>query len=194
MTNQAHTLRLCWEGPFAWPGFEGVAGLPSLPQKPGVYLQTFEYQNGYLIYLARITRRGVPTRFKDHTRKYLNGEYNALDIDAARRGVRKEVWHGWGYARAHREEFEMRKPEILEAVRRQLAGFCIFVAEVGTGPRILERIEAAVMNHLYRQPPPVCDIPDKGMYLAPRWPSEDPIRAENICKVLIHGLPDFLEV
>jgi hypothetical protein len=194
MTNQAHTLRLCWEGPFAWPGFEGVAGLPSLPQKPGVYLQTFEYQNGYLIYLAGITRRGVPTRFKDHTRKYLNGEYNVLDTDAARRGVRKEVWHGWGYARAHREEFEMRKPEILEAVRRQLAGFCIFVAEVGTGPRILERIEAAVMNQLYRQPPPFCDIPDKGMYLAPRRPSEDPIRAENICKVLIHGLPDFLEV
>jgi len=110
MVDQAHTLTLNWEGPFAWPGFESVAGLPSLPQKPGVYLQTFEYQNGFLIYLAGITHRPVSARFKDHTRKYLNGEYNVLDIDAARRGVRKEVWHGWGYARAHREEFEARKP------------------------------------------------------------------------------------
>jgi hypothetical protein len=194
MIDQVHTLTLNWEGPFAWPGFESVAGLPSLPQKPGVYLQTFEYQNGYLIYLAGIARRPVSARFKDHTRKYLNGEYNVLDIDAARRGVRKEVWHGWGYARAHREEFEARKPEILEAVRRQLAGFCIFVADVGTGPRVLERIEAAVMNHLYRQPPPFCDIPDKGMYLAPRRPSEDPIRAENVCKAFLHGLPDCMEV
>jgi hypothetical protein len=153
------------------------------------------YQGGYLIYLAGITRRPVPTRFKEHTRKYLAGEYNVLDIEAARQGVRKEVWHGWGYARAHREEFEARKPEILEAVHRQLAGFCIFIADVGSGSaRILERTEAAIMRHLWQQPPPICEIPDRGMYLASRRSSEPPILAHNSCKVLLHGLPEHLEI
>lgn len=187
-------ITLCWEGPFAWPGFERIASLPPIPHRPGVYLQTFEYRDGYLIYLAGITRRAVPARFREHTRKYLNGDYNVLDIDAAQQGVRQEVWHGWGYARAHREEFEVRKREILEAVHRQLAGFRIFVADVGEGPRLLERLEAAIMNHLYQQPPPICDIPDRGMYLAPRRSSEPPIRARNVCGVALHGLPAFLEI
>jgi hypothetical protein len=189
------SLRLCWEGPFAWPGFEAQAQLPPIPHRSGVYLQTFTYQGGYLIYLAGITRRPFPTRFKEHTRKYLAGEYNVLDIEAARQGVRKEVWHGWGYARAHREEFEARKPEILEAVHRQLAGFCIFIADVGSGSaRILERTEAAIMRHLWQQPPPICEIPDRGMYLASRRSSEPPILAHNSCKVLLHGLPEHLEI
>ncbi|ACA59312.1 hypothetical protein Daud_0793 [Candidatus Desulforudis audaxviator MP104C] len=166
----------------------------SIPNIPGVYLQTFEYQGGYLIYAAGITRRSVSTRFKDHTRKYMNGEYNVLDIDAAQQGVRKEVWHGWWYRRANRKEFEERKSIIVEAVRKQLAGFRIFVADVGTQPRILERIEASVMRHLYQQPSPVCDIPDKGMYLVPRWDSENPIVVKSNCVAVLHGLPAFLEI
>lgn len=158
------------------------------------YLQTFEHRGGYLIYLAGITRRPAPARFREHTRKYLNGDYNVLDVDAAQQGRRQEVWHGWGYARAHREEFEARKQEIREAVHRQLAGFRIFVADVGDGPRLLERLEAAIMGYLYQQPPPICEIPDKGMFLAARRPAEPPITVRSVCSVVLHGLPACLEV
>lgn len=155
MTYKATVIEVTWEGPYGWPGFESANSLRPIPNIPGVYLQTFEYQGGYLIYAAGITRRSVRTRFRDHTRKYMNGEYNVLDIDAAQRGGRKEVWHGWDYAREHREEFEERKSLIIDAVRKQLTGFRIFVADVGIQPRILERIEASIMRHLYQQPSPI---------------------------------------
>jgi hypothetical protein len=45
----------------------------------------------------------------------------------------------WGYARKHREEFEERKSIILDAVRKQLAGFRIFVTDMGMEPSVLKR-------------------------------------------------------
>ncbi len=170
---------------------------PPIPKIPGVYLQTFEHQGGYLIYAAGLTRRPAPIRFRAHTRKYLNGEYNVLDTSAAQQGVRREIWHGWGYARKHREEFEERKPTILDAVRKQLVGFRIFIThtvDLSKEERVLERLEAAIMNNLYQQPSPICDIPDRGMHLVPRRNSENPIIVRNNCAALLHGLPAFLEI
>jgi hypothetical protein len=194
MTHEPTRIEVTWNGPYSWPGFESGNNLRAIPQVPGVYLQTFEYQGGYLIYTAGLTRRPVPTRFREHTRKYMSGEYNVLDIAAAQEGVRKEIWHGWGYARKHREEFETRKPMIIDAVREQLGGFRVFVAGIGEERRILERFEASVMLNLYRQPPPICDIPDRGMQLAPRWASESPIIIKNDSVAVLHGLPSFLEI
>ena len=187
-------LQITWNGPYAWPTFEGQTGLQSIPKLSGLYLQTFEYKSGYIIYAAGLTRRPVPARFKEHTQKYMNGEYNVLDINAAQQGIRKEIWHGWGYAKEHRDEFDERKLEILDAVQKQLEGFRIFVGNVGEEPRILERLEASIMENLYRQPSPFCDIPDKGMFLSQRWDSEDPVFIESNCNVNIHGLPSHFEI
>ena len=189
MIDKAITIEVTWDGPYGWPTFESENNLRPIPKIPGVYLQTFEYQGGYLIYAAGLTRRPVPMRFREHAIKYMNGEYNVLDIAAAQQGIRREIWHGWGYARNHRAEFEERKSIILDAVRRQLAGFCIFVTDMGKDPRVLERIEASIMNNLYQQPSPICDIPDRGMQLAPRWDSENLIIVKNKCAVVLHGLP-----
>ncbi len=148
MTRTISNLEVFWDGPFSWPGFEDENGLPCIPHSLGVYLQTFDYQDGYLIYAAGITRRPVPIRFREHTRSYMNGEYNVLDPSEVQHGVRKEIWHGWGYAREHQNLFEEKKFEIQQAVKKQLVMFRIFVADVGNQPRILERIEASIMNHL----------------------------------------------
>lgn len=188
------SLEITWSGPYAWPGFGQENNLRPVPDMPGVYLMTFDYQAGYLVYAAGITCRSVLTRLKEHTHKYLNGEYNVLDVSAVQRGVRKEIWHGWGYARKHRQEFEARKREILDAVYKQLSAFRIFVADIGSGPRIPERLEAAIMNNLYQQPSPICDIPDRGMQLSARWQSEDPIIIKNKCTAVLHGLPSLLEI
>jgi hypothetical protein len=194
MIHNATTIEATWTGPYGWPGFERENNLSPIPNIPGVYLQTFEYQDGYLIYAAGLTRRPVPRRFRDHTYNYMNGEYTVLDIAAAQQGIRKEIWHGWGYARKHRAEFEERKLIILDAVHRQLAGFRIFVTDIGIEPRMLERLEASIMNNLYQQPPPICDIPDRGMQLAPRLDSENPIVVNNNCSATIHGLTAILEI
>jgi hypothetical protein len=194
MNHQATSIEAVWDGPYGWPGFARDQNLDPIPQLPGIYLWTFKYQSGYLVYAAGITRRPIPMRFREHTRKYMNGEYNVLDVASVQQGIRKEIWHGWGYAREHREEFEARKAIVLEAVHRQLAEFRIFIASVGKEPRILERLEAAIMNNLYQQPAPISDIPDRGMRLAPCWESEEPIVVRNNCHVVLHGLPAFLEI
>jgi hypothetical protein len=103
----------------------------------------------------------------------MRGDYTVLDITAMNEGIRKEIWHGWGWSPEKRTEYENRKLIIVDAARKQLAGFRIFVANVGTQPRLLERLEASIMNRLYQEPSPICDVPDKGMMLAPRWESEE---------------------
>lgn len=193
MSTEAKIIEASWEGPYSWPGFENDNRCPAIPRIAGVYLMTFEYQNGYLIYAAGLTRRPIRTRFREHTKKYLNGEYNVLDICAAKEGIRKEIWHGWGYARTHREEFEERQAVILEAAQKQLTGFRIFVTAI-EGVRILERLEASIMANLYKQPSPICDLPDRGMQLAPRWDLEETIIVKNGCAVILHGIPALLEI
>ena len=194
MGRQNTYIEITWTGPYSWPGFENENNLPPIPQGSGVYLQSFEHKDGYLIYAAGLTRRPIPIRFKEHTRKYLNGDYTVLDIEAAKRGIRKEIWHGWGYARKHREEFEDRKTAIIDAVKRQLTGFKIYVTDLGNEERLLERLEAAIMNNLYRQIAPINEIPDKGMQLSGRLDSEAPIIVKNKCLSAIYGLPDLLEI
>ncbi len=187
-------LALEWQGPFGWPGFD--SGLPPVPRLPGVYLLTFEFRGGYLIYAAGITRRTVRSRFREHAKQYLTGVYTVLDVDAVRDGSRREIWHGfWTGPRPSERvaEYEARREEITAAARRQMTSCRIFMVEMNQ-PRILERLEAAVMNHLYRQPAPFCDLPDRGMMLAPRWNTEALITARNSCAHLLYTLPEKLEI
>jgi len=39
----------------------------------------------------------------------LEGNYTILDVEYAKVGIRKEIWHGWGYAKRHRDEFLKHK-------------------------------------------------------------------------------------
>ena len=107
------------------------------------------------------------------------------------------MWHGWGYARAHRDEFEARRAAIQDAARRQLAAYRIFVADPAAGggdPRLRERLEAAIMDALSEQPPPLCDLPDRGTFQARRRKGEVPVLVRSACSSLLHGLPATLLV
>lgn len=190
----ANAIEVEWAGPYAWPTFEGESGLPPIPNRPGVYLWASEYQSGYTIYAAGITRWSIPTRLREHTAQYMTGDYTILDMTAMTRGVRKELWHGWGWTPEKRKDWEERKGDLVAAVRRQLAAFRVFVADVGTAPRLLERLEAAIMNALYGEPPPYCEIPGRGMILAPRWESEEPITARFRSEVKLCGLPPEIDI
>ena len=41
---------------------------------------------------------------------------------------------------------------------------------------------------------PICDIPDKGMYLAPKLDTEKSIIVRNHSKSVIFGISEFLEI
>jgi hypothetical protein len=62
------------------------------------------------------------------------------------------------------------------------------VANVETSGRVLERPEAAIMNQLYHEASPLCDVLDRGMMLAPRRETEEPITVWNDCGSKLHGL------
>lgn len=190
-------IELQWEGPFSWPGrssqgVENDLNNMAVALRCGVYLWTVEYCGGYLIYAAGITRRPFAKRFREHTRAYLNGVYTIFDVPSLKNGVRKEIWHGFWFKKSIVEEqleYENRFDEIRRAANDLLLSYRIFVAPVDPVPRLLERIEAAIMNLLYASTEPISVIPDKGMALAPRWPEEQPISIRNIVPVLLHGLP-----
>jgi hypothetical protein len=144
--------------------------------------------------LAGLTRRLFRQRFREHTRLYLSGDYTVLDVAQLKNGVRSEIWHGWGWNAAKRAEFAERRSEIEEAARRQLAACRVFVTDVDPQGRVSERLEAAIMNYLYAAPAPLCDVPDKGMMLAPKLDSEEPISVWNACGSKLHGLPERLSI
>jgi hypothetical protein len=187
-------IEVNWTGPFGWPGI-GEISVP-FPETSGAYLWTVEYHHGgYLIYAAGITRRPMKERFREHTRAYLDGVYTLFDLDALRRGIRSEVWHGFWMRKLSPEkpqEYDRRRLELNAAAQAQLATFRIFVAAVDPLPRLLERLEAGIMNCLYTQAPPLSEIPDRGMMLAPRWATEAPLTIRNNTQVVLYGLPEIM--
>lgn len=183
-----------WKGPNFWPGY-GERTIDF--DLPGLYLFTFPYDDGYLIYAAGITKRPIAKRLSEHTRKYLNGEYTVLDIDAIKTWKRIEHWHGlqWlKYPQHLVREFETRKSEIVGLAKMQLSAYRLFVCHLQPDSRLLARFEAAIMNLLYIAKPPFCDIPDHGMMLAPRWEDESPIMVKNRCEYKLLCLPATMEI
>ena len=183
------TENLSWQGPFSWPMKGKVNTLPDIH---GVYLLTFPYMDGYVLYCAGITN-STKRRFSQHTRAYKNGEYSVLCVESAIKGERQEIWHGWEYNRAHRDEFLLHKKNIIKVVDIQLNSFQIFIVEI-KDKRKRERLEAALMFNIYVNKEPWAELADRGMSLRGRHNSEIPIVIKNNCPCKIRGVPGTLEI
>ena len=186
------TESILWQGPLSWPGFEKTNDLKTIPDMQGVYLFTFKYQEGYLLYASGITN-STKKRFSTHTREYRKGNYNVLDVMSAEKGERKEIWHGWQYAKTHQDELRLNKETILKAVETQLQAFRIFIAKI-SDVRKRERIEAAIMQNIYTSKEHWSELADRGMFLKERYNSEMPIEIRSICSEKIYGLPEIIEI
>jgi hypothetical protein len=191
-TSKNEPLEIIWQGPFSWTGYESENKLDKLPDMAGVYLWTFQYNDGYLIYAAGITN-STKKRFRSHTLEYKSGNYTVLDVNAALEGVREEIWHGWKYAKTHEEEYIERKEEILKAVTEQLKYFRVFVAQI-SDKRTRERLEAAIMHNIYYCKEPWAELADRGMFLKGRYNAEMPLEAKSKSNFKIYGLPESLEI
>ena len=182
---------IIWNGPYSFPGFEEINGFDTIPDVEGVYLFTFKYKDGFLLYGAGITN-STRTRILAHRRKYKTGNYTILDVKSAEDGLRKEIWHGWQYAKENQQEFIEKKETILKGVENQLCSFRVFIAEV-TDKRKRARIEASIMNYIYNSKEHWSELADRGMALKERYNSEMPIEAKNISFNKIYGLTEILE-
>ena len=183
---------ISWQGPFSWPGFEPINKLAVIPDIAGVYLLTFEYKDGYILRSAGHTN-SMKRRFAQHKREYMSGNYTVLDVESANNGERREIWHGWSYAKAHRDEFVHHKDYILRAVENQLASYRLFITEI-MDKRKRERIEFAIIQAAYVSKEPWGDLVDGGMALSGRSNCEIPFEVINICKYKIYGVPEILEI
>jgi len=181
-----------WLGPFSWIGYENQNNLEKMPDLEGIYLMTFQYKDGYLVGGAGITK-STKSRFKRHTTEFKSGNYTVLNVMSAEKGERDEIWHGWQYARTHREEFIERKEEILKSVDEHLKSYRIFIAKISE-KRIRERFEAAIMYYIYCCKEPWAEVADRGMFLNGRHNFEMPIKIKNISKYDFFGLPETLEI
>ncbi len=191
-TSNIEIKEIEWLGPFSWVGYEKQNNLAKLPDIDGIYLWTFQFKEGYLVYCAGITK-STKKRFRQHTLEYRSGNYTVFNVDEAEKGKRIEIWHGWSYAREHRDEFNDRKEEILNAVERQLKSYKVFVAKV-PDKRIRARFESAIMHNIYSSNEPWAELADRGMHLSKRKKEEVPIKFKNLSDCKIYGLPEVLEI
>ena len=181
-----------WQVPFSWTGYEKINKLKPIPDIAEVYLQTFEYKDGFILRSAGVSN-SVKRRFSQHKREYIKGKYTVLDVEYAKNGERKEIWHSWEYAKAHQEKFIENKDYILESVEKELGAYRLFLSEV-TDKRKRERIEFAIMLNIYSSKEPWSDLVDGGMALRGRFNYEIPIVVINKCLYTMYGLPEILEV
>lgn len=191
-TSEAEIKKVVWEGPFSWTGYENQNNLPKIPDIQGIYLWTFQYKDGYLVYCAGVTK-STQIRFRQHTLMYKSGNYTIFNVSEAEQGRRVEIWHGWSYAKAHREEFNERKEEILNAVEKQLKSFRVFIAQV-PAKRERTRFEAAIMHNIYDSKEHWAKLADRGMALSRRRKDEMPIVIKNRSNAKLYGLPETLEI
>ena len=181
-----------WQGPFSWPGFDQINNLAPLPDVAGVYLFTFEYKDGYILRSAGCTT-STKRRLSQHKREFMAGRYTVLDVASAKKGERKEIWHGWGYAKTHQDEFLRHKEYILKSAETELAASYLFIAEMAD-KRKQERIEFAIIQNAYLSKAPWADLVDGGMALRGRANYEIPITVSNVCSCRIYGIPEVFEI
>ncbi|SHK98390.1 hypothetical protein SAMN02745123_03815 [Desulforamulus aeronauticus DSM 10349] len=186
------TEDLIWQGPFSWIGYEQINESKLIPDIAGIYLFTFEYLDGYILRSVGVTN-SMKRRLAQHTREYKKGNYTLLDVEFAKNGLRKELWHGWQYAKEHQDTFLENKDVILKFAEKELISYRLFISEIADR-RKRERIEAALLINAYSSKEPWHDLIDGGMALRGRYNYEIPIEVKNVCSHKLYGLPEIIEI
>jgi hypothetical protein len=186
-------------GPFSWipPSTGAPARIFDVPESSrcGIYLFTVPSAGSRLIYWVGQTSQPVRARLATHSREFLAGTYNILDMEKLRSGERAVLWQGlwWRKDSADRyEEYLLRAGEVAPLTLDQLRSTHIYTVPTPKDRRLLARLEAAIVNALYADPE-VGMILDRGYSLAPRWETEDAIQV-RLNGPSFRGLPSVLHV
>lgn len=186
-------------GPFSWIS-SSVDAPPRVFDVPasttcGVYLFTVPTTEGHLIYWVGQTSQSVRVRLATHSREFLAGTYNVLDMAELREGKRTVLWWGLWWRKDSAdcyEEYLLSADKVAPLTLTQLRATHIYMIPTPKDRRLLDRLEASIVNSLYADPE-VGGILDRGYSLAPRWETEDPIQA-RLTGPGFRGLPSVLDV
>jgi hypothetical protein len=184
-------LEINWSGPYAWPGYEAETGLPPVPEHGGVYLRTFECQDGYVIQYIGETAL-YPKRLEEHRRGMLDGNYVLLDMDAAAKGVYSALWPYQG-RNARPDDFELCKDEIRTFARWQMAKGRVFVTDQEMDKRLRLRLEAAIATSQEHAAQPAASWAPK-IRREPRRADEEPIMVRISTSAKLIGMPATIEI
>lgn len=169
-------------GPFSW--LLNAADAPprifDIPEsrKCGVYLFTVPTAPGNLIYWVGQTSQPIRARLATHSREFLAGTYNVLDMPDLHGGKRTVLWRGlwWRKDSADRyEEYLLQVANVAPLTLAQLRATRIYVIPTAKDRRFLARLEARIVNTLYADTN-VGSILDRGYSLSPRRHDETPIQ------------------
>jgi predicted GIY-YIG superfamily endonuclease len=189
--NKIQALPLDWNNIISWTDIENQH-FNILPEYSGVYVFIFTIDYKNFIYNAGITN-SIRRRLKQHRNAFYNGQYTILDMNGLNNKLRKEIWHGWQYAKEHKDEFIERKLEIQNAVKNQLENTKISFCRIDD-LRIKERIEYSLMYNIYNNTEWYSDIMDRGTFIHGRLTYEIPIRTINRIDQEVIGIPSEFEI
>jgi hypothetical protein len=123
-----------------------------LAAKGGVYLWTYETEDGYIIdYVGEAS--SIKDRFYQHLREQLNGRYSIYDPDSLRNGKREITWKGyhWRSDEYYRViEFISNSEKYMPKLEKMLEECRIFFAPIEGDELIRKRIEASILNEMSR--------------------------------------------
>ena len=192
-------LELPVVGPFSWipSSADDSPRVFDVPEsrKCGLYLFAVSASAGELIYWVGQTSQPVRTRLATHSREFLAGTYNILDISKLRACQRHVVWQGLWWRKDSPDRFEeylLRAGDIAPLTLAQLRATRVYILHTPKDRRLLARLEASVVAALYADPE-VGSILDRGYSLSARWATEEPIDVRLEGPSLL-GLPRMMRI
>ena len=86
----------------------------------------------------------------EHLKEQLAGMYDIHDPSSLRRGATKVLWRGMygGDREESLEEYVRRLPKLSPALACYIQMIRFYIAPLRAGRRLLERVEAAIVDHL----------------------------------------------
>ncbi len=194
----ADNFHVHFQGPFGW--FDD-AGIPPLDQASagrgrGVYLWTIPTELGELVYYVGETKRSFAKRMKEHLEKQLSGMYHIYEPTLFASGVKRVLWNGMYRPDPEKGlgEFVNRLPTLVDSLVSFVHLMRFRVASLDCEDRIRKRIEAALSQHLRKQPEPIGLFQDDGIRYELRKRDEEPILIRCSPTGEIRGLPATIEV
>jgi hypothetical protein len=183
-------------GPFSWLGEVNAPSLfgDAVGKRSGIYLWAIEIENGFLVYYVGQTGRTFSQRMKEHLKEHLAGFYHLNDPDEFRKGEKVSVWPGLYDVdtRVSLPVLGEKHPNLSEIIYRLSHQYRFFFASIDAQPRVVERIESAIADYLYKQDGTVGSFQEKGIRYRPRWNSESPVNVSIAVNKNLIGFPSNL--
>jgi hypothetical protein len=139
-----NSKKVSWHGPLSLVENENSVFRESVSEKPGLYLWTVKFQDGYLVNYVGMTKNSIATRLQEHISQFLCGGYWIYDPEQLSQGELKVLYKPSGSVL----DFLPRYVSLSQNIHSMLKTYAVFIAEVDGTKEWLERIESGVIKNI----------------------------------------------